>query len=310
MKEAAIAFGIPYNTVFNSYKRYLADGKVTRKKQTKFRPKLLNEAGISFIHQELDKDATKTLKELQDLVEVRFQIHISISTLENYIRSFHYSFKRIQKIAYAVTTPSNTQQKKEHSAWFLRMYGSNRFILYLDEVGFQVSMRRHYGRSLVGTRAQKVIKSIKTRNISVIAGMTSSSLYYYRILDTPGNSTNFLDYIIDLIGYLMIGNIQNAIFVLDNCSIHRSLVIKETVENSGHELKFLPPYCPFFNPIETMFSQWKNLVAKKDPKSEDELFDYIHDFQNILTSDQCKNYVDHVYHNAIDCLEGKNVFDT
>lgn len=150
-----------------------------RKKQTKFRGKILGTSEIAYIHEELDKNAALTLKELKLLVLDHFQINVSQSTIENYIKSFHYSFKRIQKIAYTVTTPSSEQHRKDHSLWFLRMYNSNRFIIYLDEVGFQVSMRRHYGRSPVGVRAQKVVKSIKTRNISVIAWMTSGSLYYY-----------------------------------------------------------------------------------------------------------------------------------
>lgn len=309
MKTAATAFNLPYQTIVGIYKEFLTTGKVSRKKQEVFKEKKLDERGIAYIHEELDRNATLTLKELQTLIEIRLSIRVCTSTIDNYIKSFHYSFKRVQKIAHSIITPENLQQRKEHSIWFLRQYNSGRLIIYLDEVGFQVSMRRHYGRSKKGIRAQKVVKSIKTRNISVIAGMTSTSLYYYKVLETPGNSVNFVEYINDLLGYLLIGNIHNAILVLDNCSIHRSTQVKEMVENSGHELKFLPPYCPFFNPIENMFSQWKNLVGKKDPTSEDQLFDYIHQFQHILTSDLCKNYVDHVYHNCLDCLQGKNVYD-
>lgn len=59
-----------------------------------------------------------------------------------------------------------------------------------------------------------------------------------------------------------------------------------------------------------MFSQWKNLVWKQNPKTEEELFNYINRFQNIVTADHSKHYVDHVYHNAIDCLEDSNVCNT
>lgn len=310
MKTAATAFDLSYHTIYSIYKDFLTNGKDFRKKQEVFKSKKLDEGGITFIRNQLDINATLTLKELQKLIEIEFEIRVCTSTIDKYIKSFHFSFKRVQKIAHSVTTPENLQQRKEHSIWFLRQYNSGRLIIYLDEVGFQVSMRRHYGRSKKGVRAQKVVKSIKTRNISVIAGMTSTSLYYYKVLETPGNSVNFVEYINDLLGYLLIGNIHNAILVLDNCSIHRSTQVKEMVENSGQELKFLPPYCPFFNPIENMFSQWKNLVGKKDPTSEDQLFEFIHDFQNVLKDDDCKNYVDHVYHNCLDCLQGRNVYDT
>lgn len=135
------------------------------------------------------------------------------------------------------------------------MHNSGSLVIYLDEVGFQKSMRCHYGRSPISVRAQIVGKSIKSRNITVIAGMTNSWLNYYKILKIPGNSINFLEYISDLMGYLLLRNIINAILVLYSCSIHRSTVVREMVENSGHELKFLSSYCPFFNPIENMLSQ-------------------------------------------------------
>lgn len=190
------------------------------------------------------------------------------------------------------------------------MYNSGIVIIYLDDVNFQKSMRHHYGKSPTSVRAQKVEKSIKSRNISEIAGITINSLYYCIILETPSNSINFLEYFSDLTGYLLLRNIINAILVFYNCSIHRSTIVKEMVENCGLELKFLSPYCLFFNPIENMFSQWINLVGKNGPTSEDQLFECIHKFQNILTVDHCKKYVDHVYHYYLDCLQEKNIFDT
>ena len=42
---------------------------------------------------------------------------------------------------------------------------------------------------------------------------------------------------------------------MDNCRIHYSVVT--------HELRYLPPYSPFLNPIESFFSQLKDGIKSR-----------------------------------------------
>ena len=37
---------------------------------------------------------------------------------------------------------------------------------------------------------------------------------------------------------------------MDNTAFHKTRKTRELIEGSGHELIFLPPYSPDFNPIE------------------------------------------------------------
>lgn len=66
----------------------------------------------------------------------------------------------------------------------------------------------------------------KIRNISVIAMKISTSLYFNKLLKTPsifGVYYFFTE---------LIGNIYNAILVLNDYSTQRSTIIREMVENS------------------------------------------------------------------------------
>lgn len=72
---------------------------------------------------------------------------------------------------------------------------------------------------------------------------------------------------------------------MDKVSFHHSSVVKDTWEQVGREILQLSAYFTFFNTIENCFSQWKNLVEKQNPKTEDELFKHISEFQNIVTTD-------------------------
>ena len=50
---------------------------------------------------------------------------------------------------------------------------------------------------------------------------------------------------------------------------------------------FLPPYSPDFNPIEELFSKVKYVMKANEVYMED------HDLETLVTSDNCKNWIEH-----------------
>jgi hypothetical protein len=121
-------------------------------------------------------------------------------------------------------------------------------------------MRRRRGRSLSGERAVLNVPALRNRNISVCCATSRHGTFLYRKQDRPFNTETFSAYINELLAKLEHDGINNAILVLDNVPFHKPLVTREKVEATGHTLVFLPPYSPFLNPIENMFSQWKDSV--------------------------------------------------
>ena len=53
---------------------------------------------------------------------------------------------------------------------------------------------------------------------------------------------------------------------------------------------FLPPYSPFLNPIENIFSVWKNLVIRAQAKDERQLKDLIDSNFLCITSGHCDSF--------------------
>ena len=49
---------------------------------------------------------------------------------------------------------------------------------------------------------------------------------------------------------------------MDNARIHRGERIKEICERHGCDLEYLPPYCPFLNPIESSFHDLKAFIRR------------------------------------------------
>ncbi len=50
-----------------------------------------------------------------------------------------------------------------------------------------------------------------------------------------------------------------SLLIMDNASFHKTRKTRELIEESGHELLFLPPYSPDFNPIEKHFANLKKI---------------------------------------------------
>jgi transposase len=51
---------------------------------------------------------------------------------------------------------------------------------------------------------------------------------------------------------------------MDNASIHRGDLVDETLEALGIIPLYVPPYSPWFNPIEKCFSSVKQNFLEKD----------------------------------------------
>ena len=50
-----------------------------------------------------------------------------------------------------------------------------------------------------------------------------------------------------------------SLLIMDNASFHKTQKTRELIEESGHELLFLPPCSPDFNPIEKHFANLKKI---------------------------------------------------
>jgi transposase len=72
---------------------------------------------------------------------------------------------------------------------------------------------------------------------------------------------------------------------------------------------FLPPYSPFLNPIENMFSKWKESVRRSRPTNETELMQLIESGATMITESDCESYFRHMLGFLGRCINGEEVID-
>ena len=55
---------------------------------------------------------------------------------------------------------------------------------------------------------------------------------------------------------------RNSIWIMDGARIHCNSELIEWLRNRGIFVIFLPPYCPFYNPIEMFFGTIKRALRR------------------------------------------------
>ena len=158
----------------------------------------------------------------------------------------------------------------------------NRFIYFIDEVGFNVSMRLSRGRSVKGSRAVKVVPSIRSRNISVCCAISREGITHYHAQTKSCNTDYFIDFMKILIEILKAQSVNKACFIMNKVPFHKAEKVRSIIDGTEYLISFLPPYSPFLNPIENMFSSWKHNVIKLEPSDEETLFQYIIDGAQLI----------------------------
>ncbi|KAG2210693.1 hypothetical protein INT45_005651 [Circinella minor] len=114
---------------------------------------------------------------------------------------------------------------------------------FIDEAGFNLHLRRTFGRSKKGQPAKEGVSNNRGVNVSILGAIAAEGITVMDVLEK-----NYM---------------RGRIFIMDNASIHHSSIVKGTVENRGFHILYLPPYSPVLNLIEEFWSKLKACVKRE-----------------------------------------------
>lgn len=142
-------------------------------------------------------------------------------------------------------------------------------LIYLDESGFDLNMKKEYGWKIRGQRLyDNKSGNRKNKRITVISAYLNQTKQLIAPMYFEGNTdTEIFNQWIE--EFLIPDLRPNQTVIMDNASFHKSQKTKELVESASCKLLYLPPYSPDFNPIEQKWWHVKNTVKKIRDKFED-----------------------------------------
>ena len=287
---------IKRQTVKSIVNIYNATGRIDKLKRGGQSRQKLTANDKEVIRGWVDDNCSLTLNQLACKVEEVLRIRVCKATIDRALHDFHYSWKRISLQPAMRNDEQTILTRKNYADMYMELlgdYNETQFV-FVDEFGVNVSMRSRYGRSHVGTRAVQVVPTLRAKNISVCAAMNIDGVLYFKWQDTAFRGNTFIGCIQEICDRMDQERRGNAIFVVDNASIHGNPSLRQMLNQRGHVLMFLPPYSPFLNPIENLFSKWKESIRSLRVVTEDELIGALSASVQTITRQDCNSYYRHI----------------
>jgi transposase len=125
------------------------------------------------------------------------------------------------------------------------------------------------------------------KTTTLVAGLLMFWMIAPIVLDGPINDDWFEAYVATV---LVPGLRPGGVIIMDNLSSYKRLSVRDSIEEAGATLCFLPPYSPDDNPIEKAFSKLKGMLRKIGERTVNGLWDLVGRLVDIILPDECANY--------------------
>lgn len=137
--------------------------------------------------------------------------------------------------------------------------------IFIDEAGFNLAKTRRRGRNIIGQCTITDVPGQRGGNVTICPAMSHNGVLHCHATLGPYNTAHLLNFLNTLHDNLFQpeqrgpGDPEQQMYVLiwDNMSFYWAA----QVHNCFHDhprftILYLPPYSPFLNPIEELFSAW------------------------------------------------------
>lgn len=178
-------------------------------------------------------------------------------------------------MAYQKKSPVASERDEEARGlwrWLASRLDARRLV-FVDESGFNTSMRRLRARAPKGKRAYGKVPRNRGKNTTLIAAITLEGAMGESM--SVEGATDALAFEAYVEHFLAPSLCEGQVVVLDGLGAHRTQKVRELVQARGADLLFLPSYSPDLNPIEEAFSKIKALVRKEGARVREALVEVI-----------------------------------
>ena len=86
---------------------------------------------------------------------------------------------------------------------------------------------------------------------------------------------------------------RNDVVVLDNLQVHKVAGVEEAIGKAGATVRYLPKYSPDLNPIELLYSKFKDYLRKAAERTIRGLRRVIRKFGPRVGARECAGYFSH-----------------
>ena len=243
---------------------------------------------VKFLLDEIKKNKTITLQELNEKLKDKYKTDISTTQIFRVINDNNITLKQtrirhepIKRFGKEI----NINNKLTDFYNEVKKY-KIQDIICIDETSIKSLQKRNHcysekgKRCVIKTQSQEVFKKYTGIFAINVDGVVDWDLY-----EKGGINT---DRLIDFLEQNITNKLRNKLIILDNASSHRNEKIKALV-NKHNNILYAVPYQHFTNSIENYFSMLKSRLQKLDGLTYDDLKKNIEKVLNEIPREKYEN---------------------
>jgi transposase len=165
-----------------------------------------------------------------------------------------------------------------------------RRLVFVDEMGTNISLSRLYGWAKKGERAYCSVPRNRGKNTTLLSSMSMEGIGPSLAVEGATNREIFEIYVGQVLAPMLR---RGQLVVMDNLTAHKGERVRELIEQQGCQLLYLPPYSPDFNPIEEAFSKIKHLIRKAEARSREGLVEAMGTAISALSAQDACGFFEH-----------------
>lgn len=151
-------------------------------------------------------------------------------------------------------------------------------------------MTRLFGRAPSGQRVVDKVPHGHWKTTTLIAALGIDGVRCSMVVDGPVNGDVFIAFIEQVLTPQLT---PGDVVVMDNLSSHKVKRVRELIERTGAQVRYLPPYSPDLNPIENVFSKIKQLLRSLACRTKDALWNSMQHVLDAVTPTDAINCFAH-----------------
>jgi transposase len=164
-------------------------------------------------------------------------------------------------------------------------------LLFVDEMGTNISLSALYAWAKKGQRAHWSVPRNRGANTTVLSSMSVEGMGPSLTVEGTTTSVVFEAYVEEVLAPELR---KGQVVVMDNLlKPTRDRRLRELIEQRGCQLVYLPSYSPDLNPIEEAFSKIKRLVREAEARTKEALVEAIGLALSAVSSRDARAFFEH-----------------
>lgn len=300
VREAANCLNIKRRTAYNILRVFSNENRM-EKKRNKGRNLQFNMRFAKLIGRFFERKTDATLREAQQFVRENpalFGARVpSFTTINRILKKLNITTKRLVPVPAARNSPRAIEQRRRYVEKLNELDGTEQLI-YIDETGQNLHVRRGIGRSYIGTPATITTPTQRGNNLSICAALSLEGIVYYRTKYLAFNNVEFVKFLDELSAKFIAD--RKYVLIMDNAAFHHHQNVVNWFTERSPRIALI--YLPFLNPIEECFSKVHQHVCMARSRSGEELFAAVSGAMDSITAENAQGWFRHTRKYHTKCL--------